>query len=31
MTRDWDIPNPDLFINLEINNKRRTSIIRSGD
>ena len=26
-TLEWDILNPDLFINLEINNKRRTSII----
>jgi len=24
---DWDIHNPDRLINLEINNKRRTSII----
>ena len=26
-TFEWDILNPDLLINLEINNKRRTSII----
>jgi len=26
-TLEWDILNPDRLINLEINNKRRTSII----
>ena len=26
-TLEWDMPNPDWLINLEINNKRRTSII----
>ena len=26
-TFEWDILNPDGLINLEINNKRRTSII----
>ena len=26
-TLEWDILNPDRIINLEINNKRRTSII----
>ena len=28
---EWDILNPDRLINLAINNKRRTSIIKSGD
>ena len=27
-TLEWDILNPDLLINLEINNKRRTSNIQ---
>ena len=26
-TLEWDILNPNQFINMEINNKRRTSII----
>ncbi len=26
-TLEWDILNPDRLINLEINNKRRTSVI----
>ena len=30
-TLEWDILNPDRSINLEINYKRRTSIIKSGD
>ena len=30
-TLEWYILNPDLLINLEINNKRKTSIIKSGD
>ena len=30
-TLEWDILNPDRFINLEINNKESTSIIQSGD
>jgi len=30
-TLEWDILNPDRLINLEINNKRRTSIILSRD
>ena len=30
-TLEWDILNPDRLINPEINNKRRTSIIKSGD
>ena len=30
-TFKWDILNFDRLINLEINNKRRTSIILSGD
>ena len=30
-TLEWDILNPDLLINMEINNKRRTSHIKSGD
>ena len=30
-TLEWDILNPDRLINLEINNKRRTSNIKSGD
>jgi len=30
-TLERDIINPDRLINLEINNKRRTSIIQSGD
>ena len=30
-TLEWDILNPDHLINLEINNKRRTSLILSGE
>ena len=30
-TLECDILNPDRLINLEINKKRRTSIIKSGD
>ena len=30
-TLEWDIFNPDQLINLEINNKRTTSLIYSGD
>ena len=30
-TLEWNILNPDRLINLEINNKRRTSIITSQD
>ena len=30
-TLEWDNLNPDRLINLEINNKRRTRIIYSGD
>ena len=30
-TFEWDILNTDRFINLEIKNERRTSIILSGD
>ena len=30
-TLEWEILNPDKLTNLQINNKRRTSIILSGD
>ena len=29
-TLAWDILNPDRFINLEINNKRKTSLIKKN-
>jgi len=28
---EWDILNPDRLINLEINKKRKTSSMKSGD